>query len=101
MKKNCWEFKKCGRENGGAKTGELGVCPASEDKRLDEVHDGKNSGRGCWMVAGTHCGGEVQGTFAQKIKNCMDCDFYNAVREEERGNFKMSAVLLRKLEEAI
>jgi hypothetical protein len=100
MKKNCWEFKKCGRENGGTKTGVLGVCPASEDMRLDGVHDGKNSGRGCWMVAGTHCGGEVQGMFAQKIKNCMDCDFYNAVREEERGNFKMSAVLLKKLEEA-
>jgi hypothetical protein len=100
MKKNCWEFKQCGRESGGSKTGEFGVCPASEDARLDGVHDGKNSGRGCWMVAGTHCGGEVQGSFAQKIKNCMDCDFYNTVRNEERGNFKMSAVLLRKLEEA-
>jgi hypothetical protein len=100
MKKNCWEVKKCGRENGGSKTGELGVCPASEDKRLDGVHDGKNSGRGCWMVAGTHCGGEVQGMFAQKIKNCMDCDFYNVVREEERGNFKMSAVLLKMMDEA-
>ena len=26
---NCWEVKKCGREPGGAKVAELGVCPAS------------------------------------------------------------------------
>jgi hypothetical protein len=25
---NCWEFKKCGREAGGAKAADSGVCPA-------------------------------------------------------------------------
>jgi len=25
---NCWEFKKCGREKGGAKAKELGLWPA-------------------------------------------------------------------------
>jgi hypothetical protein len=29
-KLNCWEVKKCGREPGGVKVKELGVCPASE-----------------------------------------------------------------------
>jgi hypothetical protein len=28
---NCWEFKKCGMEKGGAKATELGVCPAYPD----------------------------------------------------------------------
>jgi len=98
MKKmNCWEFKQCGREIGGNKVGELGTCPAAEDRRLDGVHDGTNSGRGCWMVAGTYCDGEVQGTFAQKMKRCMECAFYDHVREEESGYFKMSAVLMNML----
>lgn len=26
-KLNCWEFKKCGRETGGLKIKEMGVCP--------------------------------------------------------------------------
>ncbi len=30
----------------------------------------------CWAVAGTLCGGAVQGTAAQKEKNCMLCDVY-------------------------
>jgi len=98
MKQNCWDFKQCGRERGGARSAELGVCPAAEDRRLDGVHDGTNAGRGCWMVAGTYCNGEVQGTFAHKMKRCMDCDFYNAVRDEEGAYFKMSAVLMNMLD---
>jgi hypothetical protein len=60
-KLNCWEFKKCGREAGGAKAKELGVCPATEDEKLNTVHGGKNAGRSCWVLAGTMCGGKVQG----------------------------------------
>lgn len=56
---NCWEFKKCGRD----KTGD---CPAYQ----------KKAGKVCWLVAGTMCGGKVQGTFAQKLGNCTKCDFY-------------------------
>ena len=65
---NCWEVKKCGREPGGAKVSERGVCPAFPDH-----------GRDCWMAAGTFCGGEVQGTFAEKLGNCQGCDFYRKV----------------------
>ena len=98
MKKmNCWEFKQCGRQVDGHRLSELGTCPAAQDKRLDGVHDGTNAGRGCWMVAGTYCDGEIQGTFAQKMKRCMECDFYNQVRTEESGYFKMSAVLMSML----
>ena len=28
----------------------------------------------CWQVAGTHCGGEVQGVFAQKFGRCEKCE---------------------------
>jgi len=55
--KNCWEFKKCGRENGGSKVKEMGVCPANP-----------HHGRDCWMVAGTFCGGKVQGTNARNMQ---------------------------------
>ena len=63
----CWEFKKCGREAGGAKAAELGVCPAYPDH-----------GDTCARVAGTLCGGVVQGTFASKLANCMECEFYKS-----------------------
>lgn len=52
MKKiNCWEFKKCGRESGGAHAYDFGVCPAATEKRLNGTHGGKNAGRACWVVA--------------------------------------------------
>lgn len=96
-KENCWEFKKCGREPGGSHVQDLGICPAAKEVLLDGVHHGKNGGRACWVVAGSLCGGEVQGTFAQKFHNCSTCDFYAAVRQEEGGYFELSAVLLKKL----
>ncbi len=96
---NCWEYKKCGREPGGSRVSELGVCPATVEKRLDGIHGGKNAGRACWVVAGTFCGGQVQGTFAQKYKNCEKCDFYQLVKREEYPEFKLSSVLLKMLKE--
>lgn len=96
-KLNCWAFKKCGREPGGIKTDSLGVCPAAREVRLHDSHGGKNGGRSCWIVAGSLCGGEIQGTFAQKFENCSGCDFYNHVRREEGGRFQFSAVLLKKI----
>ena len=97
MKKNCWEFKKCGREPGGEKVRELGVCPAATEQRMDGVHGGKNAGRCCWVVAGTLCGGQVQGTFAKKFQNCQECEFYKLVKEEEGARFVLTANLLAKL----
>lgn len=69
---NCWEFMKCGREVGGARVGELGVCPAYPDH-----------GRHCARVAGTFCGGEIQGSFARKFGYCRKCPFYRS-RHYER-----------------
>lgn len=98
MKKlNCWEFKKCGREVGGLRVQELGVCPATQEHRLDGVHGGLRGGRSCWVLAGTLCSGQVQGTFAQKYKNCEICDFYKTVKQEEFPQFQLSAIILSKL----
>lgn len=96
-KKNCWEFNQCGRESGGRKSLEAGVCPASQERKLHAIHGGTNGGRACWVIAGTMCNGEMQGTFAQKFRNCMGCDFYNAVQEEEFPNFQLSAILKNRL----
>ncbi|MHA2010164.1 MAG: two-CW domain-containing protein [Promethearchaeota archaeon] len=94
---NCWEFKKCGREPGGAKVAELGVCPASLETKLDGVHGGKNAGRACWVVAGTMSKGEIQGTFAQKHNNCFLCNFHLIIIQEETSNFQLNSTLLYKL----
>jgi len=90
MKKlNCWELKKCGREPGGAKVEELGICPAATDRAADGVNGGKNGGRVCWAVAGTFCGDKVQGSFAQKRLSCLSCDIFRQVRDEEKDEFKL------------
>ena len=82
-KLNCWEFKRCGREPGGAKVAELGPCPAARRESAHGVNGGINGGRLCWALTGTLCGGKVQGTFAHKLANCMQCDFYQMVRQQE------------------
>lgn len=87
-KQNCWEFKNCGRQPGGAKAVELGVCPASTTD-CRGLNGGTNSGRQCWAIAGTLCGGKVQGTFAQKMTNCMACPFFLQVKTEEGPGFKI------------
>ncbi len=94
---NCWEFTKCEREPGGKKVQELSVCVAATETRLNGIHGGINGGRTCWAIAGTLCDGEVQGTFAQKIDNCMDCDFYQLVYEENKEDFKSIIQLISVL----
>jgi hypothetical protein len=96
-KKNCWEFKKCGRQAGGDKVKELGTCPVSVEHRLHGVHEGDCAGRACWIVAGSYCDGKEQGSFAQKYHNCEICDFYQLVRREEGLKFKLSSLLLARL----
>ena len=63
---NCWEFKKCGRDKNGD-------CPAYP-----------KGGRLCYLVAGTMCGGKVQGQYAMKIQNCRECDFYHGLVVEKK-----------------
>ncbi len=94
---NCWEFKKCGREPGGAKAGELGVCAAASATRATGANGGKNAGRGCWAIAGTLCGGVVQGSFASKLTNCMQCQFYQLVAAEEGSRLESPRQIIGRL----
>ncbi len=96
-KQNCWEYKKCGRQQGGNNAEELGVCVASTEPRTNEINGGTNGGRACWALAGTLCGGKVQGTFAMKMANCMQCDFYQLVGVEEGPNHQSAKDIIAKL----
>ena len=57
----CWEAKQCSKTE----------CPAYE---CDD--------RRCWMITGTLCRDEIQGTFLEKRTACSHCElFENAVRD--------------------
>ncbi len=75
---NCWEDQACGREVGGSKVAELGVCPAAK----------ADAGEACWMVAGTFCGDEPSGTMAQKQSSCVLCSFYKKFDMRHRANMR-------------
>jgi len=85
---NCWDVKNCGRVPGGANVGSLGVCPAYP-----------NHGRACWDIAGTFCGGKVQGSSAKKFASCMACEFYKDVHKSHLGNTQQSPRELIPLDE--
>ena len=81
----CWEEKKCTRTE----------CPSY-----------KNVGNlRCWEVAGTFCGGEIQGTFANKYGNCSFCKVYRDARSNpimELGEtFNSMAAVLENRREAL
>lgn len=86
-KENCWQFMNCGREPGGVNTGIEAICPAAEPSVLQGFNQGTNSGRACWLIAGTFCNKSVQGTFARKIPTCMECDFYKKVHSEKGATY--------------
>ena len=75
-KQNCWEHMKCGREPGGDKVAELGLCRVAIDKSLNGLNSGINGGRICFAIAGTFCGGEVECLFAKELGSCTKCEFY-------------------------
>ncbi|MBI4697503.1 MAG: hypothetical protein HY758_00925 [Nitrospirae bacterium] len=54
----CWEIKGCAKKD----------CPAyqNEDYR-------------CWLIAGTFCGGVVQGEFAKKYGTCFKCNIFQNI----------------------
>jgi len=78
---------KCGRQPGGENVQEHGICPAALPNKYDGINEGKNGGRLCWVVAGTFCKKQVQGTFAQKLINCVNCEFFKMVQDEESNCF--------------
>ena len=95
VKQNCWEFKNC---SFGPDAQVL--CPAARPGKLDGMHNGQMGGRACWVIAGTFCGGSPQGEFVKKYPTCMNCDFYQIVREEEGANFQITLFLMKRLRAA-
>ncbi|OGJ89413.1 MAG: hypothetical protein A2268_12120 [Candidatus Raymondbacteria bacterium RifOxyA12_full_50_37] len=87
-KRNCWEVKKCGREPGGAREHDLGACPAAVNIYAEGINHGNKGGRSCWALAGTMCGGNIQGSFAIKYSDCSQCEFFNQVKAEEGVMYK-------------
>jgi len=82
---NCWEFKKCGREIGGEKTLEQGVCPVAMEIRADGIHNGKNGGRCCWVITNSVFDEKTAHGFClKKIQECRTCDFYLFVQKSEK-----------------
>jgi hypothetical protein len=55
----CWEMKECPASR---KAG----CPAAEF----------NSGDLCWLVNGSHCSGEDQGSWESKMAICRNCSVF-------------------------
>lgn len=86
-KTNCWEFKKCGRQPGGNKAKEIGVCPAATEQKAHGINGGKNGGRACWAIASTFCGNKVQGSYSEKFGKCVTCEFMKKVRDEEGDKY--------------
>ncbi len=97
MKKNCWEITGCGREEGGSRVAELGICPASCSDILDGVNSGQMGGRCCWAITGTLCRGEVQGIYASKLGNCLKCQVYQQVEEEEGAEYTNARQIIRRI----
>ncbi|MBU0728978.1 MAG: GHKL domain-containing protein [Proteobacteria bacterium] len=58
---SCSEIKNCNKED----------CPCY----------GGDAPR-CWQIAGTFCRGEVQGEFASKLDNCINCQVYKKATED-------------------
>lgn len=85
--KTCWEIVGCGREHGGTRVDDLGECIASVE----------GLGHNCWIIAGTYCAGEVQGSRAQKLETCKDCEIYG-LYNTETGSERYRAHLVQTAE---
>lgn len=105
-RKNCWEVQLCGRQPGGHRVRELGICPAATLRAAHGINQGCNGGRACWALTGTMSGpaSKVQGIFARTLCTCFSCKFYEQVLEEEgeqfQGTVEIVEILRRRIEEA-
>lgn len=100
MATDCWSFKRCGREPGGATVHELGVCPASTLVAADGIHGGTNGGRACWAIVGTFCDGNVQNSLAAKLHHCVGCEFRTVVQLSEGSDLFEPHEIRERIERA-
>jgi hypothetical protein len=70
---------KCGREIGGDRAVELGICPVSSEFSADGLNGGVNGGRICWIMDKNGCNNKVM----QRADFCFQCEFRYRVMNEE------------------
>jgi len=87
MNINCWDYMKCGRELGGKKVNECGVCPVVTYTAFNKINGGYNGGRYCWEIVGTYPISDLRCSHAAKIKDCTLCGFYKLVKKETGKQF--------------
>ncbi len=87
MKTNCWDYMKCGRELGGKRVEECGVCPAVTYTAFNGINGGYNGGRYCWEIAGSFPVSDLRCTCSAHIDDCTQCKFYKLVRSESGKDF--------------
>jgi hypothetical protein len=69
---NCWEHMQCGREPGGVKAAELGICPAA----VDDAFDGINTGLAvAFENDPLETGCQLSGPFIFKMCNILTSKF--------------------------
>ncbi len=81
-KLNCWEFMKCGKEPGGSRTEESGVCPIASEASADSLNDGINGGRLCWVIADI-CNYKIKCSATHHNSSCFSCEFRYKVMADE------------------
>lgn len=77
---NCWEYKKCGRED---------TCKAATFELADGFLGGKNGGRACIYITGSLCNSVRYGS--PKANNCKSCGFYKILKEEHGRDMNVLA----------
>ncbi len=61
-RKNCWVVNRCPRD-------QKVKCPAWEFK----------SGKLCWFINGTICGGAIHKDWSEKMNICRSCEVFNSL----------------------
>ncbi|MEW6412419.1 MAG: two-CW domain-containing protein [Candidatus Zixiibacteriota bacterium] len=91
-KLNCWEYKNCGRENGGLMAPILGECPVPSYLKYDGLNGGIGAGRACWMVPHGLCSSASGSSVCSR--RCYTCEFYKRVvfEQEESTCFKYTSI---------
>lgn len=77
MNINCWDYMKCGRELGGKKVDECGVCPVVTYTAFNKINDGFNGGRYCWEIVGTFPISNLRCSLQLKSKTVLCATFIN------------------------
>ena len=90
---NCWDFRKCGREPGGERAQEHGVCPTALFEAADGYLGGRMGGKACAFLIGTFCCNLVPGTEPGRLKDCPACDFFNHLKDRHGREFSIPAFL--------